>query len=297
MEQELTGIGSEQSGNPNGGEGEAPKGSSAPPAANQGPGEPGNLDWAKAKGWLTAEGALDNEKLAAGYQSLEKRVGSMISMPDDKAKPEDIDAFHKKLGWPGEAKGYEFTRPEGLPENLPYDEGMANRFREWANAAKLPKAAAQSLHDAYVKQYAEDVATFEKEVTTKAKAAHETLVKDWGEPKSETYLQNKDAATRALRQDKALAGLEDELKQAGLLTKEGFFVVPQIAHLLAAHGKQMQNDSFTGNGAGQGGNANPFAKATENLTEQSRLIKSDPAKARALAQAAGWTADDLQLIR
>lgn len=293
---ELTGVGSAAAGNPAGGNGGAPEGSGTPAAATDNrSAEAGNLDWAKAKGWVNETGQLDAAKLADGYQSLEKRLGSMVTLPDEKAAPEDRDAFFKKLGWPGDPKGYEFARPDGLPEDVPYDEGMAERFKAWANEAKLPKAAAQALHDQYVKQFAEDVKAYEAELVTKAKAAHETLVKEWGDPKSEAYLKNRDAAVRALRSEK-LSGLEDELKAAGLLTKEGFYTSPRLAALLAAAGSQLQNDALIGAGAGGGPANNPFAKVTENLTEQSLLKKSDPAKARALAAAAGWSSDQLKAV-
>lgn len=294
MTDQLTGIGSEQSGNPAGGNGEAANGSAANAAAtaNAGPGEPGNLDWAKAKGWVTAEGSLDTAKLADGYQTLEKKLGTIRTVPDEKAAPEEWDKFYSALGVPGEASKYELARPEGLPETLPYDEGMATKFKEWAHAAKLTPKQAQALHDGYVKQFADDFAAFEKIGQEKAKAAHEALVKDWGDPKSEKYIQNRDAATRALRANEQFKGLEDELKSSGLLTKEGYFTSPALANMLAAVGRMSQNDTLIGNGAG-GGGENPFASSTRNMTEASRLIKSDPARARNLASAAGWKAEEI----
>ena len=290
MTDQLTGIGSEQSGNPGSGNGAASNGSEANAAAtgNAGPAEPGNLDWAKAKGWLTAEGSLDTAKVAEGYQTLEKRFGSIKAVPDEKATPEQWDAFHKNLGWPGDPKGYEFARPEGLPQDMPYDEGMAGKFKDWANAARLTPKQAQALHDGYVKQFATDLAAVEEAAQTKAKAAHEALVKDWGDPKSQEYTQNRDAATRALRTVEQFKGLEGELKEAGLLTKEGYFTSPALAKMLAAVGRQAQNDTLVGNGSGAGGAANPFAPGTKNMTEMMTLIRQDPAKARTLATAAGW---------
>jgi hypothetical protein len=295
---ELTGVGSVDTGNPPaGGNGAAVEGSAAAAAATESrSAEAGNLDWAKAKGWVTAEGQLDTAKLADGYTSLEKRLGSMVSLPDEKAAPEERDAFFKKMGWPGDTKGYEFARPEGLPEGVPYDEGMAERFKTWANEAKLPKAAAQALHDQYVKQFAEDVQAYQAELVTKAKAAHETLVKDWGEPKSESYIKNRDAAVRALRSEK-LNGLEDELKGAGLLTKDGVFTSSKLANLLAAAGSQLQNDALIG-GGGSGSAGNPFAKGDPSfsISTQADLIRTDPDKARKLATAAGWHADAIAAI-
>jgi hypothetical protein len=297
MTDQLTGIGSEQSGNPDGGNGAAPNGSGANAAAtgNEGPGaqQPGNLDWAKAKGWLTTEGARDASKIGEGYQALEKKLGSIKAVPDEKATPEQWDEFHKGLGWPGDPSKYEFARPADLPKDMPYDEGMAKNFKDWANAARLTPKQAQALHDGYVKQFAGDFAVVEKATQDRAKAAHEALVKDWGDPKSETYKQNTDAATRALRTVKAFDGLEKELKDANLLTKEGYFTSPALANMLAAVGRMAQNDTLIGNGGNGGAGANPFAKETRNMTEQATLIRSDPVKARALAKAAGWTDTDI----
>jgi hypothetical protein len=294
---ELTGVGSAEAGNPAaGGNGAGVEGSAPAAAATDNrSADAGNLDWAKSKGWVTTDGQLDTAKLAEGYTSLEKRLGSMVSLPDDKAAPEERDAFFKKLGWPGDPKGYEFARPEGLPENVSYDEGMVERFKTWANEAKLPKAAAQALHDQYVKQFAEDVTAYEAELVTKAKAAHETLVKDWGQQGTPEYTKQKDAAIRALRSP-AYAGLEAELKTAGLLTKEGIYTSPAIAKLLAQVGSTMQNDALIGGNANAP--ANPFDKkaGTFDAAASANLIRTDPAKARLLATAAGWHPDAIAAI-
>jgi hypothetical protein len=295
-----TGVGSAEAGNPNGGDGEEPKGSGSTATATENTGQQpaGNpTDWAKAKGWVNEDGSYKTEDVLKSYQTLEKRIGSMVAVPDDKAKAEDRDAFFQKLGWPGKPEGYEFARPEGLPEHIPYDAAFADKFKVWANEAKLPVGQAQALHDQYVKQFADDIASFQQELQGKAKAAHETLTRElWGDPKSEAYIQNRDAAVRALRADKSLSGLEVDLKAAGFLTPEGHFTSPAIAQLLAGYGRQMQNDTFVGNGSGGAGAGNPFAKATENLTEQVLLKRTDPARARTLAAAAGWSEADMRTV-
>lgn len=294
---ELTGVGSADAGNPNAGSNGAGVEGSAPASAatESRSGEPGNLDWAKAKGWVNDQGALDAAKLAEGYQSLEKRLGSMTTLPGEKATPEERDAFMKQLGWPGDPKAYEFARPEGLPADVPYDEGMADRFKAWANEARIPKAQAQALHDQYVKQFAEDVQAYNAELQTKAKAAHETLVKDWGTPGTEEYTKNKDAAIRALRSER-FSGLEAELKASGLLTKDGVYTSPLIAKLLASEGARMQNDTLTGGSAGN--TDNPFAKGTTGYNTETiaTLIRTDPDRARRLATAAGWHPEAVSAI-
>lgn len=287
MTDQLTGVGSEQSGNPPGGNGEEGKGSASPTAAtgNAGPGEPGNLDWAKSKGWVAEDGSVKTEAVFDGYRNLEKKLGTMLSVPGEQATPEERQRFEKALGVPEKAEGYEFKRPESLPADLPYDEAMANRFKQWAHEARLPPSAAQKLHDQYVGQFAEDLKAWDAEQGQKAKAAHEEIVKAWGDPKSEDYAKNKDAAIRALRSEQ-FKGLEEELKQSGLLTKDGVYTSPRIAQLLAAVGKQSQNDTFLGID-GKAVTGNPFDPQSFNLTEASRLANSEPAKARALAAAAG----------
>ncbi len=298
MTDQLTGIEPAKVDNSTGGNGGDATGSASQTAATDNTGQQtaDNLDWAKAKGWLKDDGSLDSEKVAEGYQSLTKQLSTTKRVPDEKATPDEKDAFHKQMGWPGDAEAYEFARPADLPENVPYDEESAKWFKSVANEARLPKATAELLHNKYVERVAGEIKSFEDTINTNAKAAHETLVKDWGAPGSEDYIKNRDAAGRALRADPKLVGLEVELKAAGLLTKDGNFASPALANLLAGYGKQMQNDTFVGNGSGSNTVVNPFAKETRNLTQQSLLVKSDPVAARKFAEAAGLPAETIRGI-
>lgn len=54
-----------------------------------------------------------------------------------------------------------------------------------------------------------------------------------------------------------------------------------MAHLF------KQESRYEPHGGGSGGAVNPFAKETFNMTEQGKLLKSNPEQARALAAAAG----------
>ena len=58
-----------------------------------------------------------------------------------------------------------------------------------------------------------------------------------------------------------------------------------MAHLF----KQEQKPHYNPQNGGTGGNANPFAKETFNLTKQGELLKTNPEQARAMAAAAGVT--------
>lgn len=58
-----------------------------------------------------------------------------------------------------------------------------------------------------------------------------------------------------------------------------------MAHLF----KQEQKSQYHPQNGAAGGNTNPFAKETYNLTKQGELLKSNPEQARAMAAAAGVT--------
>jgi hypothetical protein len=256
------------------------------------------LEWAKTKGWVAEDGSYKTVEALKAYQALEKQMSSTTRVPDEKAKPEEWDAYYKKMGRPDEAAKYDF-KPDNLPKDMPYDEKMATEFKNWAFKENLSAKSAAALHDNFVNYSAEalkaDVAAFEADVISKAKAAHSNFVQNWGEPTSEGYKQNQEAARRALRGDPKLAALEPALTAAGLLTKDGNFTSFELGHLLSSHGKQFMNDSFVApNGLGRSAQ-NPFLRLTANgkpnpdynLTEQARLMKQNPEQARQFMSAAG----------
>lgn len=287
-------------GNSDPGNGGGSNGSGASPGSNGEGLNKGNpqLEWAKAKGWANDDGSWKQEEVFKGYQSLEKAMSASTRVPDEKAKPEEWDGFHKKMGWPGDPSKYEFAT-DNLPKDVAYNQGFADNFKSWAHEARLPAKSAGILHDKYVefaaKQYAEDVKAFEASVVKQSQEAHQSFVKEWGEPQSEAYKTNQESARRALRNDPKLAGFEDVLKKSGLLTKDGNFTSFQLGHMLAMHGKALMNDKFVSpNGQGQA-EANPFLRTLAdgkpnpafNMSEAGRLVRQNPELARQMIVAAG----------
>lgn len=258
-----------------------------------------NFEWVKAKGWQNEDGTFKTTDILKGYQSLEQQRGKMVTVPDEKATQEERDAFAKRLGWPGDIKGYELKVPTDLPAELPYSSELADQFKVWANEQRLSPVQAQAMHDNYVKSMVEttkkDVAAYAASVVEKATAVHGEFVKAWGDPKSETYTTNIEASRRALRNDPALKGLEDELKVAGLLTPDGNFTSLKLGMLLASHGKQFLNDKFVAPNGASATSGNPFIKTLSdgkpnpdfNLTIAGQLINRNPDEARRLIQSAG----------
>lgn len=299
MTDQLTGIGSETSGNPADGNGGGANGSGAAPGTPIAPSpEQGQLDWAKAKGWVNEDGSIKSPEVLKGYQALEKQLGSMIRPLDDKSSAEDRDNFAKRMGWPGDVSKYEI-KADNLPPDLQYDPKLADAFKGWANDARLPAATAQTLHDSFVKFAHEkqnaDIAAFAADVVKAAQTAHGDIVKAWGDPATETYRVNTEAARRALANDPMLKGFGDALKQAGMMTPDGYYANPAVAHLLAQAGRQYMNDRFVSPNSGGQPGGNPFVRALPdgkpnpefNLTRQAALLKQNPDQARALIAAAG----------
>lgn len=295
-------------GNPDKTNGGGNNGSVAAPAANLPSPETENLEFAKAKGWANEDGTFKSVDILKGYQTLEKHLGKTVVVPDDTASQDERDAFAKRIGWPGDVKGYELAVPKNLPDNVPYNSQLADWFKGVANEARLPTKAAQTLHDKFVefqvKSVGEDVAAMAQQIEKAAVDAIPLYVKEWGDPETPAHKQNVEAARRALS-DPKLAGLEKMLKANGLLTPKGHFTSFEIGHLLASHGKAFLNDTFiapnAANGADPAGNV--FQKKLSdgtpnpafNATTQGALVKQNPQEARRLILLAGENPADYQL--
>jgi hypothetical protein len=240
----------------------------------------GNRKTVDAKGW--AAKGLDD--VVSSYRELESRLGKALVPPGDDAKPEDWTAFYAKLGRPEKPEAYEFKLPEGLPENFPYDGKSAVEFKTWAHEAGLTPRQAQAVHDKYVGHTA---ATLQQHAEATAKAieeAHGTLVKEWGDPTTETYKRNQELANRAIRQQGG-SELLGELKRIGALGPNGEVMTPHLAKALAKTGQALYAEDTAFGGPSQG--PNPFSEKSLNMTAQGQIIRTDPDHARALIRAAG----------
>jgi hypothetical protein len=187
------------------------------------------------------------------YRELEGRLGQALIPPAADASADEWSAFYGRIGRPEKPEGYAFNLPDGLPEQLPYDDAFAMRFKTWAHEAGLSARQAQALHDQYLRDFAgQHAAAAEAEVQAVGDA-HDAIVKAWGDPASEAY-------KRKVRS-------------------------PAVAFAFAKVGEALYaEDALHG---GPGSLRNPFSGGQENLTEQGRLIRSDPETARALIRAAG----------
>lgn len=256
-------------------------------------GDDGGFDWASASldadtaEWVEGKGYKAPADIIAAYRSLESKLGEKVPQrPDpETGTQEDWDAWHSHIGRPEKPEEYKFSMPEGVPENIPYDNVYADSFRQAAHEAGISGESANKLHGWFVQNMADGVMNQTNEVVQNASNAHNELIRDWGTEDSEEYRGNVAAADRAL----TALGLDEAFKQAGLIHESGTVTNAKVAKALATVGKGMfaEETYFTGDSGAQMGITNPFADGTENMTDASRLVANDPERAKQLIRAAG----------
>jgi hypothetical protein len=243
----------------------------------------GNRQLATNKGWTTPD-SLD--KAFTAYAELERKQGDALSVPKDDAPKEEWDKFHSRLGRPETPDKYEFKRPEGLPENLPYSEELAKASKPWMHEAGLSPRQAQTIHDQFVKYQADQTEAMLKQQGQAVSDTHDALVKEWGPKDSETFKQKAALMNRAGEK----LGLTDAFKQSGIVLPDGSITNPQIARALAAVGEAMfKEDTIEARAAVNG--ENPFKRDANGKIGSpgaiSALIKSDPERAKRMCRETG----------
>jgi hypothetical protein len=235
-----------------------------------------------AKGWKSPVDAIKSyTELQRDYTA---KTTNALTLPGENATPEDWNAFYAKVGRPEKAEGYEFKLPDGLPQDMPYDGKMAELSKVWAHEAGLTPKQAQAMHDGFARHMAETYAAANEASNKAVESAHAALTKAWGDPESPGYKRNVELANRAIRAQGGDA-LVAELKQIGALDAQGNVKSPTLAMTMAKFGEALfAEDAIHG---GPNAMSNPFSPKSENLTEQGKIIRSDPQLAKALIRQAG----------
>lgn len=252
------------------------------------------LQDAGTRQWLEKTGIKTVDDLAKKALNQESFIGSAVKVPASDAPPAEWDKFYSKAGRPEKPEAYELKRPDGLPEDLPYDEALAGGFRAWAHKAGLNGRQAQTLHDQFASYQAEQA---KAHVTALSKAVENTaadLVKEWGPQQSETFKAKHEMANRAL--DKL--GLTDEFKRTGIILRDGALTSAPLAKALALVGEKLFAEDKIDGVAARAAGVNPFKKGGSefSVTGQTLLIKSDPARALQLAREAGIPSDEAERL-
>lgn len=247
----------------------------------------GTRKWVETKGYKTLDDAL------AGGMNAETRLGSAVTIPAPDAPKEEWDKFHSRL--PEDMRPVtspdkiEFKRPEGLPENLPYDDGLASTSKTWMAEAGVTGKQAQLLHDKFAGFMADSAKAQMDAAAKSVETTYDDLVKDWGPTDSEGFKTKLELADRAMKK----LDLVDAYKAKGILLPDGSLTDAKIARAFQAIGEAMFREDKIGSDGVRAGE-NPFKKDAaggRNMTAISALVKSDPERAKRLAREAGENPD------
>lgn len=170
---------------------------------------------AQNKGWK-----LDDPKeafVAATKQAreLEKHFGvpadRLVKLPAADAKPEDVRAFHQRLGAPADAKDYDFSTVKDLAPPI------ADALRAAAFDRGLSKDAALTVAQSVVKALDGLNATQSAEATAKIDEQRTKLKESWGTSFEYNKLKAMDGARRLGMDPETVASFENLIGYAGIM--------------------------------------------------------------------------------
>lgn len=234
----------------------------------------GNRSLVEAKGWK--DKSLDD--VLSAYRGLESQQGKALVPPGENATADEWNAFYGKLGRPEQPTGYQFKVPETVPADMPYDAESAEKFKAWAHKAGLTPSQAQAIHDDFMADTAGRVSSMQADYGKSIDDAHRSIVKEWGDPETDQYKRNVELADRAARK----LGLHDSLKKRGVIGQDGAVMDADFMFALQKIGSELYaEDKLHG---GPQNTRNPWSGKHFNLTEQGKLVRSDPALAKAFIQ-------------
>lgn len=247
-----------------------------------------------ARKWVDTKGYKSHEDVVSAALSLEQKLGTSVTVPAPDAPKEEWDKFHSKLPETmrpvASPDKIEFKRPEGLPENLPYDEGLANTSKAWMVEAGLTSKQSQAMHDKFAGHMAEMATAQQAAIAKSVETTHDELVKDWGPKDSDGFKEKLTVADRAMKK----LGLVDAYKAKGILLADGSLTDPQIAKAFQAIGEAMFKEDTINNDPASSG-VNPFKRGPDGKivspTAISALIQSDPERAKRMCREAGENPD------
>lgn len=143
----------------------------------------------------------DISGLASSYLELEKKLGTMQVIPNDKATKEELDAFYKKLGKPDSSEKYGFKQEDEAEKLL----------AKAAYEANLSDAQAKQIYDFIYNIGEAQQERFKEFIQKKAQETDALLKKEFGN-QAEEKIGNYTKALKAFGSSEVM----DQLKETGL---------------------------------------------------------------------------------
>ena len=177
--------------------------------------------------------------------AFKESEGRKLLIPDmEKATAAEKAAYYAKLGRPEKPEGYEFTKPEGLPDEM-FDAKLAGTFAQFLYERGAPKSLAQDIYKFYnqmvmdgsksLKDQEAQKEAAEKQVT---EAAINKLKDEW---KGDKFTENTSIAVEAFKK----FANEDSSKFIETAKIDGIPLGnhPQFLKLFCEIGKLTKDDS------------------------------------------------------
>ncbi len=228
------------------GEGEAENLEKSPTGKVEEKTEDVNIDWRSDLDEdlkKTADRFTSKSDAIRAIQAFQKRE-SQVRVPGKNATDEEVATYHKAIGIPENAEGYEFPEP---PEGTELTDDQKADRAEWGtrfHKLGISKDAAKELIElAGVDTQRQNEASVKADEKF-SKEQEETLRSEW---KGEDYDKNITLANRAVAKIAEQAGLSlDDLGK--IETKDGRFLLdrPEMSKLFAVIGREMAEGTLGG---------------------------------------------------
>lgn len=180
-------------------------------------------------GWRAAlKDDLKNHDLVKGfgnpsdcvreYVKIKGESAGYIKPLTEQSTPEEKAAYFTKLGRPEKPEGYEFTKPEGLPDEM-FNPKLAGDFAQFLYDKGAPKSLAQDIYKWYNQMVVDSSKTVKDQEAQQAvvekQKTEEVLNKLKNEWVGDKFEANKAVAVEAFKKFK-IEGAEELLKNAKL---------------------------------------------------------------------------------
>ncbi|TCP35908.1 hypothetical protein [Sphingomonas sp. BK235] len=221
--------------------------------------EAGDGESASNRDWLAAKGFKDLDAVVKSARHAERALHDkgMVAVPKEGAAPEQVAAFHRAIGVPEAATGYEIKGPEGVALNEP----LLARLAGAAHAAGVPKGAFERTVGEFIQAQLDEAAA----ERTRQDQLAEGKLKEWGGKKDE-QLAHVSAGMRAL----GLSGADG-------VALRGALGADRALELMAKIGAGVAEDTLVGGGRGT------FGVSAAEAKTQLDAMRNDPEVARKVA--------------
>jgi hypothetical protein len=191
---------------------------------------------AQLPGDLQADESLTKFKtigdLGKSYRELEGKIGKSVTVPDDKATPEEVAAFRKRIGVPEKPDDYKVEKVE-LPKGIGYDDARIKEIVSVAHAEGVTPKQFNAVFKAYMSGYAKDMAEATKLVKI-TQADAERMLKDELKGDYQKTIELKDRAFKEIGGPKL----------AALMVGTGLGNHPEIIKMFAKIGEKFAEHAF-----------------------------------------------------